>query len=181
MNNWYVYYDASEKITSVTNELKDAGSYFIVEQSQVIDFLSGKKDFSNHTIRIKNFKEYEINEVALISYKPVFKNIVVLETTENSKELDLAIFYNKNDKQWKFSLNESIRTSALTNQYTKILNFYFCNINDYNCIHRSVTMQLKELIDQDQKFSFLSEHEEDYDNLAVISKKYFDYCGVIHV
>ena len=63
MNNWYVYFDDDEYITAVTNELKEFGNYYECPEHLVIDFLKGTKIFANHKIRIKNYKDIEIEEI----------------------------------------------------------------------------------------------------------------------
>jgi len=62
MQKWYIYFDSSGKIYSVTNEKKSDGTFVETAEENVKDFINGKKKFENFTVNFTNNKTYRINE-----------------------------------------------------------------------------------------------------------------------
>lgn len=90
MQKWYIYYDSSGKIYSVTNEKKLKGNYIESSEHDVQDFISGKKKFDNFTVKYtENKLNYLQENYSLDRLK--FFNLERL-TEEKIKQID----FNKN-------------------------------------------------------------------------------------
>ena len=50
-NMFYVYYDDSNNIYSITNEKKESGNFVETTEALVKDFLEGKKDYKNFKVK----------------------------------------------------------------------------------------------------------------------------------
>lgn len=51
MQTWYIYYDSSGRIYSITNEKKKEGNYIESSEENVHDFITGKKKFDNFLVK----------------------------------------------------------------------------------------------------------------------------------
>lgn len=51
MQTWYIYYDSSGRIYSITNEKKVEGNYIESSEENVHDFIIGKKKFDNFLVK----------------------------------------------------------------------------------------------------------------------------------
>lgn len=178
MNNlWFVYYDVSEKIVAITNEKLPEGNYFEVPEKLIIDFNTGLKNYNNYRIRIKNFKDFIIEEVITEKHFPVFKDLFFIPKYTDKDRIDLCI--EQSTDGWKFSLKEKVKKEVLISQLDKSLRFYFCSKYDYNYLLRKVEFKISELVENNLFFNFENDKEKNLSNLEIITRKYFDKTGVL--
>jgi hypothetical protein len=181
MNNWYVYYDEDNYILSVTNELKEFGNYYECPEELVIDFLRGTKHCRTHKITVKNYKEIVIEEILAESSSPIFKDIFVIESKTTEKSLVISIIHDSTNKLWRFRLGEEFKSVFLNNQFYKNFRFFICNSEDYNLLYRKIDIKLNSLAENELEFPFINSIEEDIARISVVTKKYVDQIGIIHV
>jgi hypothetical protein len=181
MQTWYVYYDDDEYITCVTNEIKEFGNFYECPEEIIIDFLKGTKRFAAHKIRVKNCKDLVIEEVKHESYIPIYKDIFVLQNKNLNDSLMLKVIHDLQNKCWKFELGEDFKKTFQDNQYYKVLSFFICNSEDYNLLYRKIEIETKSLLNNNIVSPFVNKIEETPELLAVITRKYIDQIGVIHV
>lgn len=181
MNDWFVYFDEDDFITSVTNELKEFGNYYKVPESLVVDFLKGTKNISCHKIKIKNFKDVVIEEERKESYKPIYKDIFVIEKKSINDTLFIKLIHDSSNKKWIFQFNEEMKTVFLNSNVNSFMNFFLCNAEDYNMIYRRFDIVVSSLVDGNIDMPFITDIEEHFENLCIVTRKYIDQIGVVHV
>lgn len=181
MNKWYVYFDEDDYIISVTNELKEFGNYYECPEDMIRDFLRGTKNYTSHKIKIKNYKDIVIEEERKESYKPIYKDIFVIEKKSVEDKLFLKIVHDKSNKQWNFQFNEEMKKTYLDSNVNAYMQFFLCNQEDYNMMYRRFDVVISSLAQDDIQIPFVLDIEDSFDNLCLITRKYIDQIGVVHV
>jgi hypothetical protein len=181
MNKWYVYFDEDDYITSVTNELKEFGNYYECPEELIIDFLKGTKNFTSHKIKIKNYKDIIIEEERKESYKPIYKDIFVVETKSIDDTLFLKIVHDNSSNKWIFQFNEEMKKTYLDSNVNAYMQFFLCHAEDYNVLYRRFDIVINSLAHKDIEVPFVLDVEQSFADLCIITRKYIDQIGVTHV
>lgn len=181
MNKWYVYFDEDDYITSVTNELKEFGNYYECPEEIITDFLKGTKNYTSHKIKIKNYKDIVIEEERKESYKPIYKDIFVIEKKSIEDKLFLKIIHDKNNKQWTFQFNEEMKKIYLDSNVNSYIQFFLCNLEDFNLMYRRFDIVVNSLAQEDINIPFVLDIEDFFNDLCLITRKHIDQIGVVYV
>lgn len=125
--NMYVYYNDYGNITSISNVKQTDAEYLEVPEVKLIDFLSGKKDFSRYKIDYFKFnRENTKHEVDVDTSQNLIYMVPVV--TDYSK--DVTIVLNKQELSWSFVLSNNAKTTVSQYSLDKVYSFYVTKNKD---------------------------------------------------
>lgn len=176
-NTWYVYYDTDNNITAVTNEIKPSGTYFEVEENQVIGFIQGTSNIADYVVSINNLNVFSINKKIIFLDKLSYKDFVIIPLVNSDQNLDVTIVWTLHN--WMFKLSDQLRNRIPKTQYNTVLHFYISDKSDLNFLYKTIKLSIEDLMKSDQEVRFTTEYETDITNLCIVTKNYFNNVGVI--
>ena len=163
-NMFYVYYDDDNNIYSITNEKKDSGNFIETTEALVKDFLEGRKDYKNFKVKGGGSKQFVENQVYV---KSVYKDFSVITPCESTPDLALSI----KDSKIIFKINLDITG------YSGNLQFFIVDKNDYNCLFETLDLNLEDI---QLHGSVEKSLNYDVENIAIITKNFFNSYGIIN-
>ena len=179
LNLYYVYFDETGKINSITNEKKSNStlSFIEVEYKRVEKLLLGTENFVNYVVSladkdtpvlVKNTEDAGVNTNLLVSIDQV-----------SSETTTLNVKWNANTKSWKFYINPEYKNQFKDLGLSSQLLFFITVKNNSNFLVNSFSIDMKELIRLDSiVFPWKSKIEENFDNITISTKRFFDSYGI---
>ena len=163
-NMFYVYYDDSNNIYSITNEKKESGNFVETTETLVKDFLEGKKDYKNFKVKGGGSKQFVENQVYV---KSVYKDFSVITACESTPELAVSI----KDSKIIFKIKPDITG------YSGNLQFFIVDKNDYNWLFETLDVNLEDIqlhgsVEKPLNYNF--------ENIAILTKNFFNSCGIVN-
>lgn len=179
----YVFYDEKTgKIEKISNRIpQDNTLKFLKVTTDVVEpIVSGLHslndykvsfDIKSQTLFLEKNLDNEINtEKRNINYK-------LYRIPLNEKEYDLKINQDLQKDQWSFELKNDIRQTLIENQnfINSKLFFSITEPNDPHILYRSITFDIKDLLNNEKIVKQFNSKKESNNNLRIYTAKYFRY------
>jgi hypothetical protein len=142
--NMYVYYNDYGNITSISNVKQTDAEYLEVPETKLVDFLSGKKDFSRYKIDYFKFnRENTKHEVDV----DTSQNLIYIVPVVSDYSKDVTIVLNKQELSWSFVLSNNAKNTVSQYSLDKVYSFYVTKNKDPQFLLDSVHVTGTELLD----------------------------------
>ena len=142
--NMYVYYNDYGNITSISNVKQTDTEYLEVPEAKLIDFLSGKKDFSRYKIDYFKFNRENIKQEADIDTS---QNLIYIVPLVDDYSKDVTIILNKQKLFWSFVLSNNAKNTVSQYSLDKVYSFYVTKNKDPQFLLDSMHVTGTELLD----------------------------------
>lgn len=179
-NIFYVYFDESGEIITITNEKRQDSKYNVLEleHKRVEKFLEGRENFSNYKVSLvdKTTPALVKKTQESVYTTNVFK--VVDRTVDN--DTVLVIKWDNSIKSWVFYIQDEYQKQLTELGLSASLLFFITLNSNVNFLVREICIDLRELVRLKSiivPFSFNVEH--DVSKLSVSTRKFFDSYGLI--
>lgn len=179
LNLYYVYFDETGKIDSITNEkkLNSILSFIEVEYKRVEKLLLGTENFINYVVSLAD-KDTPVL-VKKTEDAGVNTNLLVSIDQISSENTTLNVKWDVNNKSWKFYVNPEYKNQFKDLGLSSQLLFFITVKNNSNFLVNSFSIDMKELIKSDSiVFPWKSVIEENFDNISISTKRFFDSYGI---
>ena len=123
----YVYYNDYGNITSISNVKQTDIEYLEVPETKLVDFLSGKKDFSRY--KIDYFKFNRENTKSEIDVD-TSQNLIYIIPLVSDYSKDITIVFNKQELSWSFVLSDNAKNIVSQYSLDKVYSFYVTKNKD---------------------------------------------------
>lgn len=177
---YYVYFTDAGKIDAITNEKREntALGYITSDYKRVEHFLTGTENFIDYVVSLAD------KDTPMIVKKTedagVNTNWLVTVHSPITDNTTLNIVWNSFNKSWDFSIQQSYQQHISTLNLNSQLLFFVTLRNNANFLVRTITIDMKELLDAKQiKVSWTSNAERDFSKLFVSTKRFFDSYGIL--
>jgi hypothetical protein len=142
--NMYVYYNAYGNITSISNVKQTDMEHLEVPEVKLVDFLSGKKDFSRYKIDYFKFnRENTKHEVDV----DTSQNLIYIVPLVDDYSKDVTIVLNKQKLSWSFVLSNDAKNTVSQYSLDKVYSFYVTKNKDPQFLLDSIHVTGTELLD----------------------------------
>lgn len=179
-NIFYVYFDESGEILTITNEKKQDSThgFLELEHKRVEKFLEGRENFSN----------YKVSLVDKTTPALVKKTQESVYTTNVFKVIDrvvdkdtvLVVEWDKGNKSWNFYIQDEYQKQLSELGLSASLLFFVTLNDNINFLVRKMPIDLKELVRlKTISIPFISEAELDVSRLSLSTRKFFDTYGLV--
>jgi len=163
-NIWFVYYDERGNILAITNEKKPEGNFVEVSEDLVLDFLTGKKNYLNFTIKGQDvFEERPITKVSH------YKDLLVVGDDANA-EFRIKVL----DNQIHFVLKSEIKDQY---QHSGTLQFFIVDKHDHNFLLETMNVKMEELV----SLGVILPFAYDMGKVDIITRSFFNSYGIVDV
>jgi hypothetical protein len=179
LNLYYVYFDETGKIDSITNEkkLNSLLSFIEVEYKRVEKLLLGTENFINYVVSLAD-KDTPVL-VKKTEDAGVNTNLLVSIDQPSSVSTTLNVKWDANIQSWKFYVNPEYKNQFKDLGLSSQLLFFITIKNNSNFLVNSFSIDMKELIKSDSiVFPWKSKIEENFDNISISTKRFFDSYGI---
>jgi hypothetical protein len=179
LNLYYVYFDETGKIDSITNEkkLNSPLSFIEVEYKRVEKLLLGTENFINYVVSLAD-KDTPVL-VKKTEDAGVNTNLLVNIDQISSANTTLNVKWDVNNKSWKFYVNPEYKNQFRDLGLSSQLLFFITVKNNSNFLVNAFSIDMKELIKSDSiVFPWKSVIEENFDNISISTKRFFDSYGI---
>lgn len=173
-----VYYDpVTGEINAITNEVnKNFNTYIEVKHRQVMDFLTGRKNYSSYRVVYSTPNESKIVKKDTETYD--FKSIKTVGTTDNYAE-SIIIENNLKLKRWIFKLSDEDRNTIKDFRIHAVLEFYITIADNPNYLIRTIKIKSTELAYNDKVyFDHTSKFESQPEKIKITTRAFFKSYGL---
>lgn len=155
----YVYYDGDTGIINSISNSKQDLPFVLVQYEKVKNILEGKDFIENYKIIFSPddkdfvFVRKEDEEEILQSINEVIFQLPAIVQTENPTVHDplndITLIQDFTDTCWKILINGGLASSLRKRNlyFDKHFDFYLTDYNDPNILHKTLSVPVKELID----------------------------------
>lgn len=160
---FFVYHDEEGNITSITNEKRPTGEFIEADESEIVDFLNGSKDFTKFKIQSLTSGTKKI-KLASDTSSLVYKDFYVVSKSDGKEQV--IIEHNSKNFCWNIRLSDSAQLLDF--------NFYVCRKDNLNFLIREIKVPAK------KTFSILFETniEEQVNDFIILTKKIHKSYGI---
>lgn len=181
---YYAFYDEqTNQITSVSNEkpIQDTPGIEI-SYEQFDRFVSGVDKFYNYAVGYMKTPENKtvLSIIPTVDQDYVFKNNLfewIVDIPDN--ETELTVIWNKSKKSWCFQASTSSRARLLSGLAPKKLLFFVMLQDDFDFLIRTIEINTENIISDDIEIPFISNFEEDINEITISSKLFFESYGLL--
>ncbi len=173
-----VYYDpATGEILSITNEVnKNFDTFIEVKHRQVMDFLTGRKNYSSYRVVYTTPNESRIVKKDTETYD--FKSIKTIGTTDDYAE-SIVIENNLKLKRWIFKLRDEDKNIIKDFRIHAMLEFYITIADNPNYLIRTIKIKSTELAYNDKVyFDHISKFESQPGKIKITTRGFFKSYGL---
>lgn len=177
---FYVYFDETGTIQGIYPGCNTASTFnfitvdfkriekFIVGQENTLDYVVTLVDKDTPMI-IKRVENAASNTNLLLPIELFF---------ENDPTLNVA--WDLKNKQWLFYIHSDIKSQFKNLGLITPLLFFITQRNNPNFLLNAIKIDMRDLLNNDAvKVSWVSSYEEDFENIAVSTKRFFDSYGLL--
>jgi hypothetical protein len=125
--NMYVYYNDYGNITSISNVKQTDAEFLEVPEVKLVDFLSGKKDFSRYKIDYFKFNRENTKQEVDIDTS---QNLIYIVPVVSDYSKDVTIVFNKQELSWSFILSDNAKNTVSQYSLDKVYSFYVTKNKD---------------------------------------------------
>jgi hypothetical protein len=169
--NMYVYYNAYGNITSISNVKQIDAEHLEVPETKLVDFLSGKKDFSRYKIDYFKFNRENIKQEADIDTS---QNLIYIIPVVNDYSKDVTIVLNKRELSWSFVLSNNAKTTVSQYSLDKVYSFYVTKNKDPQFLLDSIHVTGTELLND-----ISVPLTERLTNVSLVTSRHFKSYGLL--
>lgn len=176
-HKYYVYYDKKTgNILSVTNEKSSRYEYGIeVPFADIEKFMLGEWKFQDYTIGYKNPDDRSTLGVLSRDHLGyTFKNNMVEWVTEQPKNADCIVEWDKVNKCWNFYLDDEFKKTYNNTILDTQLMFFVTLETDFDFLIRTIFVKISKLLsDKVVSLPFESNLEMDINRISISTKNVF--------
>jgi hypothetical protein len=169
--NMYVYYNDYGNITSISNVKQTDTEYLEVPEAKLIDFLSGKKDFSRYKIDYFKFNRENIKQEADIDTS---QNLIYIVPLVDDYSKDVTIILNKQKLFWSFVLSNNAKNTVSQYSLDKVYSFYVTKNKDPQFLLDSIHVTGTELLND-----ISIPLTEGLTNVSLVTSRHFKSYGLL--
>jgi hypothetical protein len=179
-NIYYVYFDTTGEILSISNERNVAriDSFLEIEYERVEKFISNTETLSDYKISLLDEKPTLVKKTQESVYKTNIFKMIDPTVTESTM---LVVRWEKLKSRWVFSLRESYKKQLRDLGLSSKLLFFVTMDSNVNLLVRSIEIDLKELIGSPAGISipFSSKFENNVKLINIGTRRFFDSYGLL--
>ena len=172
---YYVYYDQeSKQILAVTNYKNlDFTNEIEIDVDCYTRFIEGKDKFEDFRIGTVIGKTGDAS-LGVISYKlsadKNFKNKLLTWIEGSTESSDISIVWDENNQYWMFNPSKNLRQRYFNNEIPATdISFFIILGNDPNFLIRTITINLKKLIENFLVVKFETIWERTIESISITS------------
>lgn len=184
VQKYYLHYDKKTgAITSVSNEKTENDKYSCeVPFSEYKLFVEGFKKIEDHIITYAKgiSGKTELSVVKITDSLYEFKNKSFEWINKPPKKnTELIVGWNKNNKQWEFTLSSDAKTRLVDDLVNPHTIFFIMLKDDFDFLVRSIIFKVDDLITKETiRIPFTSEIENQIDKISISTKLFFHSYGL---
>jgi hypothetical protein len=178
-NLYYVYFDETGKIDSITNERKvnSIFNFIEVEYKRVEKLVTGKENFINYVVSLAD-KDTPVL-VKKTEDAGANTNLLININQQSLPDTTLNVVWNPVTKSWIFYMNELYKNQFASLGLSSQLLFFITMKSNANFLVNSINIDMKELIKSNSiELPWKSKAEENFSNVSVSTKRFFDSYGI---
>jgi hypothetical protein len=178
-NLYYVYFDETGKIDSITNERKvnSIFNFIEVEYKRVEKLVTGKENFINYVVSLAD-KDTPVL-VKKTEDAGANTNLLININQQSLPDTTLNVVWNPVTKSWIFYMNELYKNQFASLGLSSQLLFFITMKSNANFLVNSINIDMKELIKSNSiELPWKSKSEENFSNVSVSTKRFFDSYGI---
>jgi len=169
--NMYVYYNAYGNITSISNVKHTDMEHLEVPEVKLVDFLSGKKDFSRYKIDYFKFNRENTKQEVDVDTS---QNLIYIVPVVSDCSKDVTIVFNKQELFWSFILSDNAKNTVSQYSLDKVYSFYVTKNKDPQFLLDSIHVTGTELLDN-VSIPLTAE----LTNISLVTSRHFKSYGLL--
>jgi hypothetical protein len=163
---FFVYYDDDGNITAITNEKRPSGNFLETDESEILDFLNGSKDFTKFKITSLSSGTKQI-KLATESTSLIYKDFYIVGKANDTEQV--LIFHDVFNSCWNISLDSQAKQVDFS--------LYICKKENLNFLIREIKVPARKNV----LIPFDLDIEKNISNLMILVKKIHQSYGIKYV
>lgn len=172
---YFVIFDNEYNVLKVTTEVTDKDTFFEIPKEEAVGFSIGTKSLQSYFVKFSALGTYSLEEKKFEHINFMQNEIVEVLLTSDA---NLVISHSKKNKKWKFTLDDRSKNEINSDQYNRTLKFFIVKKDQPNNLIRTVELNLQSLINDEVTINFDTVKEENFTDVKVITKRYFNTIGI---
>ena len=170
---YYVYYDKQTgKILSATNEISTRYDYGLeIPFAEFEKFMSGEYKFQDFVVGYKNLNDKSTLSLLLrdrYGADYTFRNSMVVWITEQSKDAECVVEWDKSNSTWNFYLDENYKKNYNSAIRDMQLLFFVTLETDFDFLIRTISIRVSDLLESNNiSIPFESTMEFKIDKISI--------------
>ena len=168
MTSYYAYYNETGQVTSISNVPRTEGPMLVLTEEVAMPFLLGKRSRHHYQVTAVTSEGKTSMELVRIEEATTVPKVIVFgPVSKFTTAYQVAVEFNLPEKKWIVSIVDDNELLFVDN--TLVL--FVVKETNYDEIVRAIQINADELTASKRlEFSFLSEAEEDINNLTILTK-----------
>ena len=180
-SKYLVYFDpATSNILSITNETrKDLSTFFEVDFEKVKMFLAGQQDPTNFKVILNPSKTFEIVS-KVINYVSKSSSIIPIKMSTDVNS-SLTVLHSSKNKSWTIMLSLDEQHRLVNDIINYKINIFITSRNNKNLLYRIVSVDLADLVKQQNiTVPFIANIEDDLSLISLSTVKFLESYNLTH-
>lgn len=172
----FLYFDDNGLIYSISPELDESKKFVDLDFEKQQKFINEGFQVGSSMIIFADDGSYEIKELEKPITPTVHSYIHIIRPVVDTQEECLIQRLNT---CWRFRIKTNIKNRILRDQ-NRGINFYICDKKDIHFLHRTIKVELYNLVENDfLDIPYIYENENDSNKFVMLTEQYFKTYGLL--